>query len=145
MAILVLIRTSNFYCRFSIEFIILIWKRKKRKGNPYGNLCDHMKLQRSWGRKRKHEDLFEYTVKLTDTMRKRSLKFCGNLMRMDNDRLTKGIFDYIVGLETTTEWVEKAKKGRRRSWNHNRFGAIRKGVQQSNRQLPKVPEEGATE
>ena len=60
--------------------------------------------------KRKNEDLFKHTEKITDTIRKRRLKFYGHLARMSESRLTKRIFNYIIKLKTTSKWVEEAHK-----------------------------------
>lgn len=60
--------------------------------------------------KRKNEDLFTKTEKITHTMRKRRLKLYGHLKRMDESRVTKKIFNYISKLKRTTGWMEETRK-----------------------------------
>lgn len=61
-------------------------------------------------RKRRNEDLYRQAEKITDTMRKRRLKFYGHLMRMEENRITKRIFNYITKLKATTMWVGETRK-----------------------------------
>lgn len=60
------------------------------------------------GTRKKHEELYKYSEKIADTMR--TLKFYGCLIRVDENRLTKKIFECIVWLKAVTKYAEEVKK-----------------------------------
>lgn len=59
---------------------------------------------------RKNESLYKHIDTFTETMRKRRAKFYGHLKRMDDDRLTKRIFNYLTEIKATTNWVKEVQK-----------------------------------
>lgn len=81
-------------------------------------------------RKRRNEDLYRHVEKISDTIRKRRMKFYGHLTRMSENRLTKKIFNYITKIKATTKWVEETRKdmeevgvGPEEVWNRDMFRA----------------------
>lgn len=46
-------------------------------------------------RKRNNKELYPETERLSDTIRKRRIAFYGHLVRMNPEKLTKRIFDYV--------------------------------------------------
>ncbi|KAJ8880422.1 hypothetical protein PR048_016891 [Dryococelus australis] len=72
---------------------------------------------RELGIKRKNKDLYRNSEKITDAMRERRLKFYGHLKRMNGNRLTKKIFNYIAKLK----WTTGNRENIRRLINNTRF------------------------
>ncbi|XP_025830255.1 uncharacterized protein LOC112905593 [Agrilus planipennis] len=57
-----------------------------------------------------NRELYEKTERITDTMRKRRITFYGHLSRMNDDRLTKQLFDYFdKNPKTHMPWFKGVK------------------------------------
>ena len=59
--------------------------------------------------KRPTKELYERTETITDTFRKRRLKFYGHLHRMSDDRLTKKIFNIVAISKNKTNWIKETQ------------------------------------
>uniref|UniRef100_A0A8D8RIQ9 Craniofacial development protein 2 n=2 Tax=Cacopsylla melanoneura TaxID=428564 RepID=A0A8D8RIQ9_9HEMI len=58
-----------------------------------------------------NKEVYEKTEKIGDTMRKRRVQFYGHLERMDENRLTKQLFDYFdKNPNTKLTWFNETKK-----------------------------------
>lgn len=55
-------------------------------------------------RKRNNKELYPETERLSDTIRKRRIAFYGHLVRMNPEKLTKRIFDYVDKNSKTQIW-----------------------------------------
>lgn len=64
--------------------------------------------------KRRNEDLYRNIETITDSIRKRRLKFYGHIHRMNDNRLTKRIFNFISKLKNTTGWLAETKRDLRK-------------------------------
>lgn len=63
----------------------------------------------------------------------RRLQFYGCLVRMNKTLLAKYTFEYVVGLKSTTTWMEWYRSG----WNHSGYGLHTRGFQDPH-QLQKI-------
>ena len=118
---------------YSSECLILNRKKEvkeleKRERKILRKILGARKRNDGTWRRRTNEDLYKETEKLTDTMRKRRLKYYGHLTRMDESRVTKKIFNYITKMKSTTNWVEEVRKDMEESgistkqiWNRQVF------------------------
>lgn len=57
--------------------------------------------------KRPTTELYKTTETITDTFRKRRLKFYGHLLRMSDNRLTKQIFNIVIKSKGKTNWMKE--------------------------------------
>ena len=55
-------------------------------------------------------EIYKNIEKLSDAMRKRRLTFYGHLMRMDETRLTKKIFQHSLQKQKTNTWIRMVKE-----------------------------------
>lgn len=60
--------------------------------------------------KRPTKELYEHTDRLTDLIKKRRLGFYGHLYRMNNNRLTKKIFNVVNSSVKKTNWFQEVEE-----------------------------------
>lgn len=61
-------------------------------------------------RRRHNNELYRHIEKITDTIRKRRISFYGHLQRMEPERLTGRLFNYIRKLKMDNTWTKETEK-----------------------------------
>lgn len=72
-------------------------------------LGGHKKIGEKWI-KMSNEKIYQFIKPVTTEMRKRRLMFFGHLVRMDESRLTKKIFNIIQQRKSSNSWLQGIKK-----------------------------------
>lgn len=61
-------------------------------------------------RRRHNHELYTHVEKITDTIQKRRITFCGHMTQMNPERLTNQIFAYFLSKKTKGAWFTKVER-----------------------------------